>query len=249
MKKTKMKYLLSASLGLVLATAAYAADTPAPEAGFVSLFDGKTLDGWKVGDNAVLFHVEDGMIVMDCPATNHSPAHLFYEGDVQNHTFKNFDLRVDVMTYPHANSGIYFHTKFQDAGFPKYGLECQVNTSHSDWRRTGSLYAVKNINWGPEAPSAEEKEREHPIMFDKPVVVDNVWYTQEIIYQNGHVTVKLDGKTVLEYDIDHPDTEHELVSGAIWEPTGTFCLQGHPPLPNAISKVCFKNIRVKVLAD
>ena len=111
---------------------------PAPEEGFVSLFDGKSLDGWKVGDNAGVFSAHDGMIVMEC--SNHRPAHLFYEGDVNHHTFKNFDLRVDVMTYPGCNSGIYFHTKFQDAGFPRLGIECQVDNSHSDWRRTGSLY-------------------------------------------------------------------------------------------------------------
>src|SRR5205807_3477902 len=61
---------LVAGLAL-LATNPLAAQTLPPEQGFVSLFDGKTLNGWKVGDNATLFHVEDGMIVMDCPADNH----------------------------------------------------------------------------------------------------------------------------------------------------------------------------------
>src|SRR5689334_753981 len=88
------------------------AQTPSAEEGFVSLFDGKTLQGWKVGSNAELFQVRDGMIVMDCPATNNKPAHLFYDGEVNGHNFKNFDLRIEVMTYPGANSGIYFHTKF-----------------------------------------------------------------------------------------------------------------------------------------
>ena len=68
-----MKFLLTAALVLLLATGAFAADTPQLEEGFVSLFDGKTLDGWKVGDNAELFQVHDGMIVMECPATIHRP--------------------------------------------------------------------------------------------------------------------------------------------------------------------------------
>ena len=63
---------LAAGLAL-LATNPLAAQTPPPEEGFVSLFDGKTLNGWKVGDNATLFHVEDGMIVMNCPADDHRP--------------------------------------------------------------------------------------------------------------------------------------------------------------------------------
>ena len=45
------------------------------------------------------------------------------------------------------------------------------------------------------------------------------------------------------------EAEHKLATGGTWLPRGTFALQGHPPLPGQISKVCFKNIRVKVLPD
>jgi hypothetical protein len=231
----------------VLSLCSSLAQTAAPEDGFVPLFDGQSLNGWKIGDNATLFSVHDGTIVMECPATNHQPAHLFYDGDVANHSFKNFDLRVDVMTYPAANSGIYFHTVFQQRGFPRHGIECQVDNSHSDWRRTGSLYAIKNLTWGPETPPADNDQP--TTAFATPPVTDNVWYTQEVICQNGAITVKLDGKTVLDYTVTDPDTQHALSSGAIWEARGTFALQGHPPLPNHISKAEFKNIRVKILPD
>lgn len=237
---------LAAALAL-LATNPVAAQTPSPEEGFVSLFDGKTLTGWKVGDNATLFHVEDGTIVMNCPADNHRPAHLFYDGDVNGHTFKNFDLRVDVLTYPGANSGIYFHTEFQDAGFPKKGLECQVDNSHVDWRRTGSLYGLFNLTWGPETPSADNKQT--VVYLASAPVRDEVWYTQEIICRDGLVTVKLNGQPIFTYQISDADSVHRLSSGATWLPAGTFALQGHPPMAGHISKVCFRNIRVKVLPD
>ena len=242
-----MKCLLSTVMGLLLATGSFAADTPQSDEGFVSLFDGTTLNGWKVGENASIFQVRDGMIAMECPATIQSPAHLFYVGDVNGHSFKNFDLRVDVMTFPYANSGIYFHTEYQQAGWPKRGLECQVNNSHVDWRRTGSLYAIKNISWGPEAPSADNKEV--VTVLPKPAVTDNVWYTQEIICQDGLVTVKLNGKPMVEYKISDADTEHKLSTGMIWLPRGTFALQGHPPMAGHASKACYKNIRVKILPD
>ena len=116
---------LTVALLWLPATGSLAAQTS--EEGFVSLFDGKSLDGWKIGDNAELFQVRDGMIVMECPATNNKPAHLFYDGPVQGHQFKNFDLRVDVLTYPGANSGIYFHTRFQQAGFPRLGIEIAID--------------------------------------------------------------------------------------------------------------------------
>ena len=187
------------------------------------------------------------MIVMDYPATNHHPAHLFYVGDVNHHDFKNFDLRVDVMTFPAANSGIYFHTKYQESNWPKFGIECQVNNSHVDWRRTGSLWGIKNISWGPETPPKNNKE--NVTILPKPPVTDNVWYTQEVIYQNGQVAVKLDGKTMLEYRVPDADVEHKLPTQMTWLPRGTFALQGHPPITDHISKTYFKNIRVKVLPD
>ena len=73
------------------------------------------------------------------------PAHLFYDGPVHNHDFKNFHLKAEVMTFPHANSGIYFHTKYQEEGWPAQGFECQVNQTHSDPKKTGGLYAVKDV--------------------------------------------------------------------------------------------------------
>jgi hypothetical protein len=242
-----MKVFLSAALVLLFAKGSLAADAPQAEEGFVQLFDGKTLDGWKVGENASVFQVHDGMIVMECPTTTHTPAHLFYDGDVNHHDFKNFDLKVDVLTFPKANSGIYFHTKYQESGWPGFGIECQVDNSHSDWRRTGSLYGIKNISWGPEAPP--KRNREDTTILPKPPVMDNVWYTQQVLYQNGQVTVKLDGKTMIEYKITDAGTEHKLKGRATWLPRGTFALQGHPPMAGQISKACFKNIRVKVLPD
>lgn len=242
-----MKSLLITASVLLLAIGCFAADARQPGNGFVSLFDGTSLDGWKVGENANTFQVRDGMIVMEYPAMAHGPAHLFYEGPVNDHAFKNFDLRVDVMTFPGANSGIYFHTKYQQAEWPRFGLECQVNNSHSDWRRTGSLYGIRNVSWGPETPSADNKEA--VTILPKPAVTDNVWYTQEIIRRNGLLTVKLNGQTVVEYQMPNADAEHKLSTGVTWEPQGTFALQGHPPMRGHISKVCFKNIRVKILPD
>ncbi len=250
-----MRFLLTAASVLMLASVALAADAPQPqpqpqakpEEGFVSLFDGKTLDGWKVGANPTVFQVRDGMIVMECPTTIRSPAHLFYNGDVGKHDFKNFDLKVDVMTFPKANSGIYFHTKYQETGFPSSGIECQVDNSHVDWQRTGTLYGLKVISWGPETPPKNTKLNVK--ILEKPPVTDNVWYTQEIIYQDGQVTVKLDGKTMVEYKVPDAGTEHKLTNGTLWLPRGTFALQGHPPMPSQISKVYFKNIRVKVMPD
>ena len=123
--RLKTTSLLAAAALLLPFAAAFAANAPKTEEGFVSLFDGKTLEGWKIGKNANTFSVHDGVIVMDYLAGDQGPAHLFYDGPVGNHSFKNFLLKVDVMTSPYANSGIYFHTEYQDSEWPRKGLECQ----------------------------------------------------------------------------------------------------------------------------
>ena len=181
-----MKFLLTAASVLLLATGSLAADTPQPEEGFVSLFNGKTLDGWKVGENADVFRVRDGMIVMECPATTHSPAHIFYVGDVNHHDFKNFDLKVDVMTFPTANSGIYFHTKYQEAGWPDYGIESQVDNSHSDWRRTGSLWGIRNISVGPGNAAGEQQGNRHHL-------AEAAGHGQRLVYPRGHLPGRAGG--------------------------------------------------------
>jgi len=233
-----MKAISTCVLLLAVVTCSLAAGADV-EPGFVSLFDGKTFDGWRVGKNPESFKIEDGAIVV-----NGLVAHLFYDGPVANHEFKNFDLKIDVMTFPNSNSGIYFHTQYQEEGFPKLGMECQVNNSHKDWRRTGSLYAVKNLT---ETQPEKVKPGEEVVVLPEPPAKDEVWFTQEIIVQGLQITVKIDGKTVLEYTLPEeargeyplPTTKGTLL------PKGTFALQGHDPG----SKVLFKNIRVKILPD
>ena len=137
------------------------------EKGFISLFDGKSLKGWKVNkENPKSITVKDGNIVIDGPR-----AHLFYAGDVQDHNFKNFVLRAQVKTYPKANSGIYFHTKYQDSGWPDAGFEAQVNNTHGDPKKTGGLYAVKDVNPAP--------------------AKDGDWFNYEIRVKGKKITIKI----------------------------------------------------------
>ena len=124
-----MKILLSTVVVFLCARGAFAADTPPLETGFVSLFDGKTLDGWKIGQNAEIFQVRDGMIVMECPATNHEPAHLFYDGEVGHHEFKNFHLKVDVMTFPGATRESTSIRSIRRAGGPSSALSARLTTA------------------------------------------------------------------------------------------------------------------------
>ena len=185
--------------------------------GWISLFDGKTLNDWKVGDNAASFTVDSGMII-----AHGNVAHLFYDGKVGDHNFTNFHFKAEVKTKPGSNSGIYFHTAFQQGGWPSKGYEVQVNNSHTDWRRTGSLYAVQDVK--------------------EVFVKDNEWYTEEIIVEGKKVTTKITGKTVVEYTEPDNIKRSGGMEGRVLS-SGTFALQGHDPN----SKVYYRNIQVKIL--
>ncbi|MCX7887950.1 MAG: DUF1080 domain-containing protein [Verrucomicrobiae bacterium] len=191
----------------------------ADNGGWISLFDGKTLSGWKSNEETPgCFTVENGILKV-----SGGRSHLFYVGPDGKAKFKNFEFKAKVMTTPGSNSGIYFHTEFQEKGWPAKGYECQVNTSHKDPRKTGSLYAIKDVlNVAP--------------------TPDNEWFDYYIKVEGKKITVKINGKTTAEFT--EPDN---------WEPPakmpgrrlseGTFCLQAHDPK----STVFYKEIFVRPL--
>ena len=198
---------------LVAAGVAGQADEP----GFEPLFDGKSLAGWKPNENVQSWKVENGEIVCHGPRS-----HLFYVGADQAGApqFKNFHFKAEVLTKPKANSGIYFHTKYQNDGWPAQGHEAQVNNTSGDPVRTGSLYnVVKNL----EAPAKDDQ-----------------WFTEEVIVEGNRIVIKVDGKTI----VDHVENTAAVKDGRKLS-SGTFALQAHDPG----SEVHYRNIRVKRLPD
>jgi hypothetical protein len=164
---------------------------PGPD-GFVPLFNGKDLAGWEVfGGGTGNWRVVDGAIVGSGPLS-----HLFSErGD-----YKNFHLRVEAMINDGGNSGQYFRALFRP-GFPT-GYEAQINATHRDPIKTGSLYF-------PAIPGVLVKEQLH-----KP----NEWFTQEVIADADHIVIKVNGKTTVDWK-DPADTYT----------SGHFALQQHDP--------------------
>ena len=148
---------------------------------WISLFDGKSLDGWKASENPPTFKVEAGTIVAHGPR-----ATLFYFGPVNHAVFKNFEFSAEVNAAPGANSGIYFHTAYQPTNWPRAGFEVQVNNSatlHGDYlerKKTGSLYGIKkNL---------------------KQLVADDTWWTQHVIAIGDRIIHMRDGGIVRPED-------------------------------------------------
>ena len=126
--------LVAPVIAAMLAANVFADD----QAGWISMFNGKDLAGWKANEKPGSFKVEDGAIVVNGPRS-----HAFYVGDEGKAEFKDFHLKADVMTMPNSNSGIYFHTRFLDEGWPDRGYEAQVNNTYKkDPKKTGARGTV-----------------------------------------------------------------------------------------------------------
>lgn len=189
------------------------------EEGWIVLFDGKSLDGWTAAkENPGTFRLENGAIVANGPR-----CHLFYTGPVNGANFKDFELKVEVMTRKNSNGGIYFHTRFQESGWPDKGFEVQVNNSYArDHRKTGSLYMIQDVT--------------------ETHVPDDEWFTEHIIVKGKRVEVRINGKKVVDWTEPSPPEPPKNAPGRVLD-QGTFALQGHDPG----STVYYRNIRVKPL--
>jgi len=216
---------------LFLAAPAFSADKD-----WVQLFNGKDLTGWKIhekpsgsitevikvetdgkvtgydgklkdGTTTHLWRVEDGMLIGSGPAS-----HLFSErGD-----YVNFEYRVEAKINDKGNSGQYFRTQF-GPGFPN-GYEAQINATHGDKIKTGSLY-LPNV-------------KEVLVLNDAPNKPDE-FFVQEVTCVGDTITIAVNGKKTVDAWKD-PQFRHKK---------GHFALQGHDPG----TVVTFKSIAVKEL--
>ena len=211
--------LVATSLFMAAPEAIYAAETAdtakAKDGDWISLMDGKTFNNWKISEaDKNSWAIEDGAFVAKGPRS-----HLFYVGP--GAPFKNFELKADVKTTSGSNGGIYIHTAYQDVNWPKEGYEIQVNQNHSDWRKSGSIYAVNDV---------------------KEVHVENdEWYSYHITVNGKRIIVKLNDKVVNDWT-----EEADRKPGADFTrilTSGTIALQAHDPQ----SIVHYKNIQLKPL--
>lgn len=193
---------------------------------WVTIFNGETLDGWRANENADSWAVEDGAIV-----AKGDRSHLFYEGEVGKHNFKNFEIAFEVMTTPGSNSGVYVHTWYQEEGWPAAGYEMQILNSNPEGpanyvehKMTGSIYAIRNTWQSP--------------------AKDNQWFEYRIKVQGKTIQTYIDERLVCEYTEPYnpwrpEDKKHRLLK------SGTVALQAHDPG----SIVRFRKIKVKLLPN
>ena len=196
------KYLFGLIVAIAVAFAAKMMNAPSGN-GWTPLFNGKDLTGWRASENGD-FRVEDSAIIV-----RGKRAHLFSEKE-----FQNFEFKCEIMTQSGSNSGLYFHTQYEES-WPSRGYEVQVNTSHGDPVKNGSLWGVVRS-------------------FD-PIAKDNEWFTLEVKVDGKHVVTKVNGKVVVDYN------ELEGVTAGRRIDKGSFAIQAHDPK----SVVRYRNMMVK----
>jgi hypothetical protein len=186
-----MKRSAIALLVLALGVPAFAADDKDKE-GWVQLFNGKDLTGFKTHPkDKAKWKVKDGVII-----GSGGVGHLYSErGD-----YKNFRYRVEAKINDGGNSGQYFRTQF-GPGFPK-GYEAQINSTHRDPVRTGSLYGFKDC------------------LIKKQLHKPDEWFTQEVIARGNHIIIKVNGKTTVDTKITDKNRLYLQ---------GHFAIQQHDP--------------------
>lgn len=199
---------------IVLSAVSSTALAEESQAGWADLMDGRTYGNWKIAEpERKSWSIEDGAFV-----ARGERSHLFY---VVDKPFVNFELKMDVKTTSGSNGGIFLHTAWQESDWPRAGYEVQVNQSHGDPRKSGSLWAVSDVK--------------------EVHVNDNEWYSNHIIVQGKRIIVKLNDKVVNDWT-----EEADRKPGADFTrilTSGTIALQAHDPK----SVVYYKNIRVKRL--
>lgn len=195
--------------------------------GWTDLFDGHSLEGWRPSEHKDSWKVQDGALVADG-----GRSHLFYDGPFHNANFKNFELEVDCLARPLCNSGVYFHTRYQETNFPGKGFEVQINNTYpgergyQERKKTASLYGIRNIY--------------------KQFVGDDEWFKLRVLVRGKSVQIRLNDMLMVDYVEPTPP----VIPDSPLEPErfldrGTFALQCH----NTGSVARFRGVRVRPLPD
>ncbi|TWT79713.1 hypothetical protein CA13_11200 [Planctomycetes bacterium CA13] len=200
---------------------------PAMCDGWSRLFNGTDLTGWKANNTSDSFSVVDGLLRVQ--ATGRTAAHLFFTGDRKTgiEPIKNFELKAVARSEPESNGGIFFHTDMKVRNAKKHlanGYEVQLNSSKTENRKTGSLYAVVDLATSP--------------------IDETQWFSIRILVNGDHVAVFINDEQVINYtEPPNPKRPPNRAGRVLKKTGGAIALQAH----DRNSVWYFKDIQMKRL--
>jgi len=208
---------------------------PTSADGWIQLFDGKDLKGWrgykKPDATETRWKVVDGMltIVSNGAGDTHGQRDL-----ITDETFDQFDLRWEWKIAQGGNSGVKYFVLEDEASAIGHEYQLIDDERHPDakigpHRQTAALYDVFPAHDRPMKPAGE-------------------WNTSEVIVKGKHVTHILNGKTVLEYDLGSPELKAAIAKSKFKDierfgkpQNGLILLQDHG------DAVCYRSVKVRAL--
>ena len=230
-----MKRLMGGAVVLAFAAAASAGQAraqqkaaPAHAGAWHSLFDGKDLSQWRGYHNEDMsgWQVEDGVMVKTRPTAD----------IITKNQYANFELELDWKISKGGNSGVFYRaTEEYDHVYwsgPEFQLLDDANAPDGKLRITaaGSDYALYPSPAGIVKPADE-------------------WNSMRIIVNGNHVEHWLNGKKVVDYELNSPDWVARVAKSKFhaWPnygkaATGYIGIQGDHP-----GELWLRNIRIREL--
>jgi hypothetical protein len=194
----------------------------APPEGFVALFDGKSLKGWKLHGG------KEGAWAVDEKSGTLYTARGGGGWIMSEKEYANFELRVDFKVPSGGNSGVALRSPMK--GDPAYtGMEIQIlDDKHpsykkiKDFQRTGSIYGVVPSSSQPTKPTGE-------------------WNTYRIVCKGKQVTVELNGVKIVDANLADHEEKHGKAHPGILRTKGHVGFQEHG------GRIELRNIFIKEL--
>ncbi len=215
---------LTAAFCLLLAFPPFtrSADEKEKGEGFIPLFNGKDLSGWKLYQSKPEgWIVEDGVLV----CTGKGGGWLGSERD-----YANYVVRLEYRLGPAGNSGVYLRAP-EEGHISRAGMEIQIlDDFHPKYAKldfyqyTGSIYHVVAPTQRASKPAGE-------------------WNALEIHAAGREIVVVLNGKKIVDADLDRALRDPAVAK----EHTGLARTTGRIGLQSHSERVEFRNIRVKEL--
>jgi type 1 glutamine amidotransferase len=177
------------SLGVEGYQGSAAPGRPKAKNDWVALFDGKTTSGWKGVGNGAWEVLEGGIL-----KGSGKQGHLFSPQE-----YRNFHYKAEALVTDGSNSGMYFRALMEPGVDWPRGMEAQVNSSHADPARTGTLYGYERVY--------------------EQLVPPGQWFTQEVIAVDDFIVLKVNGRVVVKRQVPYDNQKHF--------PKGRFAFQQH----------------------
>jgi len=219
----------------VLAFCILAFSSTAEETGFVSIFDGASLDGWEGKDGE--WRVEDGAITAESTPEHPCPAahYLYWKGGEPQDFILRFAYKIQGEG---GNSGVHFRSEARPA-WDIWGYQADIEKG-KEW--TGCLFQHDRggvVMRGFKSYIDEEGRKTETVLDDPAKLLEavhqDVWNTYEICARGASITLSINGQIMCSVE------DHDKVFS---RQKGHIALQMHPGPP---MKIQFKDLRIKIL--